>query len=308
MCGVTEDDLQPAQGERFRRSPLESFSDEESKAMYGITNSDLDVAYQLFSKLFKKSLKLSADVIEELSFLRTVNKNYLHMFPEIVWENQKVKEKFDSSHPLSASDACVLVNNGAAYSVDQYRKLFVPELSLSLIYSFGRNYFYRLNRARIENPLFYKDLLKLAYCLSREISKRMKPNAVFHEFLVQTNGLLYLPNDDYENEDDKHMKKDAQVHVRNLEIAIDRYQQLLRDQRAFFEMGILTKTKDDTYSKQVCYRQMLRCYTNLVSLKNGEDRNQCIEVGVNLCDDFLKFLGVDDDQYTGQKKEDIVQR
>ena len=110
---------EPFQGERFRRSQLESFSDEESKAMYGITNSDLDVAYQLLSKLSKKSLKLSADVIEELSFLRTVNKNYLHMFPEIVRENQTVKEKFDSSHPLSASDACALVNNGAAYSVDQ---------------------------------------------------------------------------------------------------------------------------------------------------------------------------------------------
>ena len=196
------------------RSPLESFSDEESKAMYGITNSDLDVAYQLFSKLSKKSLKL----------LKTVNNNYLHMFPEIVRENQTVKEKFDSSHPLSASNACVLVNNGAAYSVGQYRKLFVPELYLSLIYSFG---------CRLTN--------------------------VFHEFLVQTNGLSYLPNDDYENEDDKHMKKDAQVHVRNLEIVIDRYQQLLRDQRAFFEMGILKKAKDDTYSKQVCYQMLGGC-------------------------------------------------
>ena len=317
LCGVTEDDLQPAEGlvreiwgkfkGRFRQSPLESSSDEESKAMYGITNNDLVIAYQLFTKLSKKSLKLSADVIEELAFLRTVNKKDLHMFPEIVTENQTVEEKFDPPHTLSASDVCVLVNNGAAYSVDQYRKLFLPELYLSLIYSFGRNYFYK-NKARMENPHFYIGLLKLAYCLSREISKRMKPNAVFHEFLVQMNGLLYLPNDDYENEDGTHMKKDAQVHVRDLKIAIDRYQQLLRDERAFFEMGILKKTKDDTYSKQVCYRQMLRCYTNLLSLKNGEDRNQCIEIGVNLCDDFLKFLDADDDQYTCQKKEDIVQK
>ena len=317
LCGVTEDDLQPAEGlvreilgklkKRFRRSPLESSSDEESKEMYGITNSDLLVAHQLFTKLSNKSLKLSADIIKEFAFLRTVNKKDLHMFPETVRENQTVKGKFDSSRPLSASDVSVLVNNGAAYSVDQYRELFLPELYLSLIYSFGRNYFYR-NRARMEDPSFYIKLLKRAYCLSREISKRMKPNAVFHEFLVQTNGLLYLPNDDYENEDDKHMKKDAQVHVRDLQIAIDRYQQLLRDERAFFEIGILKKTKDDTNSKQVCFRQMLRCYTNLLSLKNGEDRNQCIEVGVNLCDDFLKFLGIDDDQYTDQKEEDIVRK
>ena len=124
---------------------------------------------------------------------------------------------------------------------------------------------------------------------------------------MQTNGLLYLPNDDYENEDHKHMK-DAQVHVRALKIAIDRYQQLLRDEREFFEMGILKKTKDDTYSKQVCYRQMLRCYTNLLSLKNGEYRNQSIEDGVNLCVEYLKLLDIDDEQYAGQKKEDIVQK
>ena len=303
LCGVTEDDLQPAEG----LVPLESSSDEESKEMYGIANSDLVVADQLFTKLSKKSLKLSADITEEFAFLRTVNKKDFHMFPEIVTENQTVKEKFDPPHTLSASDVCELVNNRAAYSVDQYRKLFLPELYLSLIYSFGRNYFYK-NRARMENPHFYIDLLKLAYCLSREISKEMKPNAVFHEFLVQTNGLLYLPNDDYENEDDTHMKKDAQVHVRDLKIAIDRYQQLLCDDRAFFEMGILKKTKDDTYSKQVCYRQMLRCYTNLLSLQNGEDRNKCIEIGVNLCDDYLKLLGIEDNLYTDQKKEDIVQK
>ena len=115
LCGVTEDDLQPAEG----LVPLESSSDEESKEMYGITNDDLNVAYKLFTKLSKKSLKLSADIIEELAFLRTVNKKDLHIFPEIVRENQTVKEKFDSSHPLSASDVCVPVSNGAAYSVDQ---------------------------------------------------------------------------------------------------------------------------------------------------------------------------------------------
>ena len=317
LCGITEDDLQPAEGvvreiltkfkDLFRRSFSESSHDVEHKEMYGITDSDLVIARQLFTKLSQKSLKLSPDIIEELVFLRTVNKKDLHMFPEIVRENTTVKEKMDSSQPLSASDVTVFVNNGAAYSVDRYRELFLPELYLSVIYSFGRNYFYK-GRATMENPHFYINLLKLAYCLSCEINKRMKRNeAVFHEFVVQTNGLLYLlVNDDYFNEDDKYMKKDAQVHAGDLKNAIDRYQQLILDERTFFEMGILKRTKDDTYSKLVCYQQMLRCHTNLLSLQTGEDQNQCIQSGVRLCEALLEFLGIDNNQHTGHKKEDIV--
>ena len=313
LCGVTDNDLQPAEPREFWdkvqgffwRSPLKSSSDGESGEAYGITNNDLVVAKQLFKKLSEKSLE--PDIIEDLVFLQTVNKKDLHMFPEAVRNNQMVKEKFESSQPLSASDVSVLVENGAAYSVNQYRKLFLPEFYLSVIYSYGRNYFYK-NRETMKNPRFYLNLLKLAYCLSREISKRMNADdAVFHEFVVQTNGLLYLlVNDDCFSEDGKHVKKDAQVHARDLEIAIDRYQHLLRDERTFFEMGILKRTKDDTYSKLVCYQQMLRCYTNLISLKNGaEDQDLCIQGGLRLCDDLLKILGVDDKK-EGKKKEDIV--
>ena len=305
LCGVTEDNLQPIE-EQIRKCPFEGSRDEESETMYGITNSDSVIAQQLFSKLAKKSSKLSSDIIEDLVFLRTVNKDDLHMFPEIIRENQTVKKKFDSSQPLSASDVSVLVENDAAYSVHQYLELYLPELYLSIIYSLGRNYFYR-NRATMERPHFYINLLKLSYCLSREISKRMKQsNAVFHEFVVETNGLLYLfANDDYFDEDNKHMKKDGQVYARDLNLAINRYRQLLDDKRTFFEMGILKKTKDDAYSKEVCYRQMLTCYTSLLSLEKGDEQDKNIEDGSILCDDLLKLLGIDDYHYTEEDEEDI---
>ncbi len=100
--------------------------------MYGITDSNLVVANQLFCKLSKKSSELPSNIIEELVFLRTVNKQDLSVFPEIVKENQTVKEKFDSAEPLSPSDVSILVTHGVAYSVDQYRELFLPELYLSV--------------------------------------------------------------------------------------------------------------------------------------------------------------------------------
>jgi hypothetical protein len=297
FCGITKDDLQPD----------EDSSDREHGDMYGITRRDSAVARQLFTKLAKKSSELSPDIIEELVFLRTVNKQDFALFPEVVKENQTVKETIESSYPLSRSDVNVLVDHGAAYSVDRYRELFLPELYLSVIYSFGRNYFYR-DRETAKNLSFYIDLLKLAYCLSREISKQMNPNGnerVLHEFSVQANGLLYLlVNDDYISQDGTR-KKNAQVYAKDLENAIDRYQQFIDDERTFFEMGILKRTKDDTYSKLVCYQQILKCYKNLLSLKNI-DRDQYIEGGVQLCDELLKLLDKIATQDIGQKKEDLV--
>ena len=313
LCGITNKDLKPNDGllhyffGLFRGSSLEDSSDKEHREMYGITKRDSAVAHQLFNKLTKKSSELSPDIIEELVFLRTVNKQDFALFPEVVKENQTVKETIESSYPLSRSDVNVLVDHGAAYSVDRYRELFLPELYLSVIYSFGRNYFYR-DRETAKNLSFYIDLLKLAYCLSREISKQMNPNGnerVLHEFSVQANGLLYLlVNDDYISQDGTR-KKNAQVYAKDLENAIDRYQQFIDDERTFFEMGILKRTKDDTYSKLVCYQQILKCYKNLLSLKNI-DRDQYIEGGVQLCDELLKLLDKIATQDIGQKKEDLV--
>ena len=325
LCGISEEDLQPAVGfvhemlrkyEVFVGSFFQNSGENRIREMYGITDSNLVVANQLFCKLSKKSSELPLNIIEELVFLRTVNKQDLSVFPEVVKENQTVKEKFDSAEPLSPSDVSILVTHGVAYSVDQYRELFLPELYLSVIYSFGRNYFYQ-NRVTIENPGFHIDLLKLGYCLSREISKRMNiPNAVFHEFLVQTNGLLYLlVNDDYFRPDGTHVKKEAQTHARDLKSAIDRYRQLIcertfvnerTDERTFFEMGILKRTKDDTYSKIKPHQQILKCYKNLLSLEGIDDCDQYIKNGVQRCDYLLKLLDIYASPDVDRKKEDLV--
>jgi hypothetical protein len=305
LCGITEEDLQPDDGLLCSLLGL-CWGGLLEDSTYGITKRDSAVARQLFTKLTKKSSELSSDIINKLVFLRTVNKQDFALFPEVVKENQTVKKTIESSYPLSPSDVNVLVEHGAAYSVDRYRELFLPELYLSVIYSFGRNYFYR-DRASAENLSFYIDLLKLAYCLSREISKQMNHNEhVLHEFSVQANGLLYLlVNDDYISQDGTRKKKNAQAHAKDLKNAIDRYKQFINDGRTFFEMGILKRTKDDTYGKLVCYQQILKCYKNLLSLKNI-DRDQYIEDGVQLCDELLQLLDKIATRDIGRKKEDLV--
>ena len=314
LCGITDEDRKPrsvGSVQRFVNKFMDYIggkpNEKERREMYGITDDHLVIAHQLFEKLSVKSSQLLPSIISDLVFQRTVCQQDLAMFPEVLKENKAVKEKIESSIPLSKRDVEMFVDHGAAYSVDHYQKMFLPELYLSVIYSLGRNYFYK-NKATIENASMYINLLKRAYCLSREISNKMKPrDSVFHEFVVQTNGLLYLlVNDDCFNEDGRHMKKEAHVHAGDLKNAIDRYKQLIRDERAFFEMGLLKRTKDDTYSKLVCYQQILRCYKSLLSLVSIENRNDCIKDGVQLCDDLKKFLDIYTTQDNNRPKEDLV--
>ena len=301
---VTQEHLQPAVGNQVIE---DSSEDRINGELYDISEKHLAVAHQLFEKLSKKSCELSLTTIEELVFLRTVSKQDLSLFPEVVKENQAVKKKFDFADLLSPSDVSVLVGHGVAYSVDQYRKLFLPEIYLKVIYSLGRNYFY-MNKATIKDPHFYIELLKLAYCLSREISKRMNgDDAVLHESLVQTNALLYLlVNNGKINQHGEYVMKETHVHAWDLEKAIDRYKQLVCDERKFFELGMLKRTKDDMYSKLVCYLQILTCYKQLNSLDSVRDVEQCIAKGVQCCDAILKLLDIYAAKDTTLKEEDLV--
>ena len=306
LCEITKEDLQPAGGlvNEILEEKFGIFDkDREMLDIFGITNNDFAVAHQLSTKLFKKSSELSSSMIEELVFWRTVNEQDLAMFPEEVKENETVREKIRSSEPLSRSDVEELVKHGVAYSVDRYRELFLPELYLSVIYSFGRNYFYR-DRTTLKHPrVYYIDLLKRAYCLSRAISKKMnRGEAVLHEFMVQANGLLYLLVN-HDCQDGTH--KEKQVHAEDLNNAICYYQKLINEERRFFEMGMLKRTKDDTTSKLKCYQQIIKCYKIL--LKINEDRGRCIKDGAQTCEDLFELLTPYGAQNVDRTNEHLVQ-
>ena len=239
LCGIrTKDlqptDLQPAEGQNSLSGTF---------AMnYGITDNDVAVSQHLFTLLSRRSSELSLDDIKELVFLRAVDKQDVALFPKEVRINEALKKKIKYSYPLSVDDVEFLVQHGVAHSDTSYRELFLPELYVSVIYTFGRNYFYKnatTTRSLIHQPRFYVDLLKLAYCLAREISKRMDPGkAVLHEYLAETNGLLYLlVNDDYVNKDGECVKKEKEVHRKDLKNAIYRYQQLIDDEKKILRKG-----------------------------------------------------------------------
>ena len=83
--------------------------------------------------------------------------------------------------------------------------------------------------------------------------------AVLHEFMVQANGLLYLLVNEYQD----GTRKEELVHHSPciaLKNAVSYYKKLINEERRFFEMGMLKRTKDDASSKLKCRQQILKCY------------------------------------------------
>lgn len=287
FCGITNDDLIPA------KSCQES---DNSSSPLGIVSADFSTAQHLFEKLSQKSSQLPIEVVREIAFLRILRSSDLSLYPENIRNNENLKKKVESFEPLSTNDVDLLVSNGFAYAIDDYRKLFLAELYVSLLYSFGRNLFY-VRKQSIQEPIsFYINRLKLAYCLSCEISKRMKPGeGVLHEYLAQSNALLYLlVNDDETSEETGGLKlKPKEKHCRDLKNAIKCYHMLIENEMQFFEMGILKKTKDDRYSQLVCHNQIVRCYIALMSPEiptTNEQRDEHVRDGLKHCEDLLKCL------------------
>ncbi|XP_046853861.1 uncharacterized protein LOC124447007 isoform X1 [Xenia sp. Carnegie-2017] len=260
LCEVTEDDLQPV-------GSLKKESDDKQE-IYDIPHSTYHIAENLMKKMKKKSSQIPCmtSIIYDLVYCRSLNKQDLDVFPDELKNDEKLKEIIELSQPLTQDIVNDLVEHKVAIGVEKYSHLFLAELYVSLIYSYGRNYFYH-DRKTLKKPSFYVDLMKLAYCLANKINKELGPGvAVLHGYLVQISALLYLLVKDYCVENDKLVEKTAEIRKKGLETAIKCYKQLSNGQQLFFEMGILkAKNGDELF----CYCEILKCYRELLAMPSN---------------------------------------
>ncbi|XP_046853863.1 uncharacterized protein LOC124447007 isoform X3 [Xenia sp. Carnegie-2017] len=293
LCGVTEDDLQPV-GSFYSFISAFSWGSVNKQEIYDILHSTYHVAENLMKKMKKKSFQIPCmtSIVYDLVYCRTLNKQDLDVFPDELKNDEKLKEIIELSQPLSPAIVHELVEHKVAISVERYSHLYLAELYVSLIYSYGRNYFYH-DRKTLKKPSFYVDLMKLAYCLANEINKELGPGiAVFHGYLVQTNALLYLLVNEDCVENEKVVPKTDEVLKKDFENAMECYKQLKDDQQSFFEMGILKKRNGDMYSKLICDSQILKCCKNLLAMpSNAVDYVKLMsEDGIRTCVEITKLL------------------
>ncbi|XP_046853864.1 uncharacterized protein LOC124447007 isoform X4 [Xenia sp. Carnegie-2017] len=293
LCGVTEDDLQPV-GSFYSFISAFSWGSVNKQEIYDILHSTYHVAENLMKKMKKKSSQIPCmtSIVYDLVYCRSLNKQDLDVFPDELKNDEKLKEIIELSQPLTPAIVHELVEHKVAIGVEKYSHLFLAELYVSLIYSYGRNYFYH-DRKTLKKPSFYVDLMKLAYCLANEINKELESGiAVFHGYLVQTNALLYLLVNEDCVENEKVVSKTDEVLKKDFENAMECYKQLKDDQQSFFEMGILKKRSGDVYSKLICYNQILKCCKNLLAMpSNAVDYVKLMsEDGIRTCVEITKLL------------------
>ncbi|XP_046853869.1 uncharacterized protein LOC124447008 [Xenia sp. Carnegie-2017] len=296
FCGVTEDDLQPV-GSFYSFISAFSWGSVNKQEIYDIPHSTYHVAENLMKKMKKKSFQIPCmtSIVYDLVYCRTLNKQDLNVFPDELKNDEKLKEIVELSQPLSPAIVHELVENKVAISVEKYSHLFLAELYVSLIYSYGRNYFYH-DRKTLKKPSFYVDLMKLAYCLANEINKELESGiAVFHGYVAQKSALLYLLFNDDWVKNDKLVAKTAEVRKKDLENAIKCYKQLSNNQQLFFEMGILKERNGD---ELFCYCEILKCYGELLAmpLNTLDDVELIRKDGSDICRRVIRKLKLHENQ------------
>ncbi|XP_046853867.1 uncharacterized protein LOC124447007 isoform X6 [Xenia sp. Carnegie-2017] len=309
LCGVTEDDLQPV---RSFYSFISAFGGVcvDKQEIYDIPHSTYHVAENLMKKMKKKSSQIPCmtSIVCDLVYCRFLNKQDLDVFPDELKNDEKLKKIIELSQPLSPDIVDKLVEHEAAIKIEKYSHLYLAELYVSLIYSYGRNYFYH-DRRKLEKPSFYINLMKLAYCLANEINKELGPGvAVLHGYLAQKSALLYLLVKDDCVENEKLVAKTAEIRKKDLETAIECYRQLSNDKQLFFEMGILKERNGDMYSKLFCYCEILKCYVKLLAMPSNtlDDVKLIRKDGSGICSKVKEKLKLLENQECQKGK--LIQR
>ena len=201
----------------------------------------------------------------DLVHQKAYNKDDLKIWKEKGVDIPQVIEDSDVTQ-LSEEHYKLLQECNAALPLDIVEKIYLPELFISLLYTYGRVYFYKKNKGipmtDVERGKYY-DMLKFAYELCRFISSTHKV-CVLHRLLTQRYGLLYFKLDDEDN-------------MPNILYARDEYSQLYHDKTDYYEFGVLKKTETDKYNKVVCLKQMLKCHNILLTKGNETDRNENLD-------------------------------
>ncbi|MCT4635303.1 MAG: tetratricopeptide repeat protein [Rickettsiales bacterium] len=122
---------------------------------------------------------------------------------------------------------------------------YFTELYVSILYSLGRTYFYD-KKTYISRIEIFKGHLQLANELSHIIEKKTDIK-IIHQYLTETNGLLYFDLEDKSNKD-------------IISNVVSRYNSLAEDKNYYYEEGKLKKQPEDInaiYSKITCYKQIV---------------------------------------------------
>ncbi|CAH1798091.1 unnamed protein product [Owenia fusiformis] len=244
-----------------------------------INQTDLEFIQKKAELIYNKLDELEVpveplDYIQELICTRRLDKGNVELLQNKMkeWSNRKCcnilcqrkDDKTDPDYPsqnlpndyLIESRYKYLEEKGLAISLEKMRKMFLLELMASILYTHGRMYFYKDDNK--EEASVYEHDLRLAYELSALIKKE-HDKSIVTLLLAKRNGFLYI---DVKSKDSERIKR-----------ATDHYKKLLDEKGEYYEKGLLKiATKDDSYHKTTCRKQLVTCYISAVKCEDDSKK------------------------------------
>ncbi|XP_035658443.1 uncharacterized protein LOC118403754 [Branchiostoma floridae] len=203
---------------------------------------------------------------------RLLSKSDIDTFQNVLPRDDRLLSKLSRvSHkqrPVSDAVYDSLVKNGLAVPDDILKVAIIPEIYASVCYSLGRLCFYLKDKYRkgTTERTELEIYLHMAHYISEEIKRRAGLTTLMH-YKSQATGVLFLKVDITGETSEESRRQDL------LE-AVSKYEELIRMEGKYFELGLLKKYGREEYAVMVCTGQLTRCYSLLTSLESNESQRK----------------------------------
>ncbi|XP_035659606.1 uncharacterized protein LOC118404558 [Branchiostoma floridae] len=158
--------------------------------------------------------------------------------------------------PLTEEQFQQLVQLHLAYNAEQIQQSFLVELAATVLYTSARRIFYFQGEERVQYRQTAEKDLNLSLTLSQKLASDQGLE-ILNKMLSQRSGTLYLLKET-EGKSTEQQKEDFLL-------AIEGYQNLINDDKDYFENGVLKKIGDDDWHRMHCYRAIVYTYNDLIT-------------------------------------------
>ena len=242
----------------------------------------------LYEKLTSENTveNISVDYLKKLRLYTVYKNDYFEAWYDFLSShmksNEMTKVNFTEGR-LSDKVINQLENVGVIIKPEMFRKFYLVELLVSILYSYSRTFFL-CDQESIHLKEKYFKCASLAYSLGQNISKEFGVD-ILHGMISQRSLLLFFKNDQHDIKGNK--KTDAEFEA-DLNEALNQYRQLVKDQKTYYQLGVLKSTPAvNSFHYLYCYKCIFRCLKKMHEISKDPEMKA---KAFNECHDSLQQM------------------
>ena len=246
----------------------------------------------VFEKLC--SVDIPTQYLSNFRSFRYIKKDYFE-----IWNTPLLSNKNEGC--LSPDVITRLEGSNVFLKLEDFRKSYLTEVMVSVLYSYARTYFLFKSDDENLNEEQYR-MAQLALELSQHISTSFGRH-ILHSLTSNRSCVL---NFKCEKNDHQGNQKGNDQFMKDLDFAVGIYNSFIVDQDVYFMFGVLKfKPEYDPLHKLVCYKKLIRCHHKYYEV--CEDRRvskdifqkglTCVELMMRILDENCELNSQNKSEY-----------